>query len=144
VRSRTRVTLINMTAAFADDEYEVPLHGAPPAEAVERAEHGNVVYLTRDGERVAAVVPPNVATERGWAGTLSTVRAIADNPERSPGLRAWARAQAVQIEELLKAATDLQQALEDEEDIEDAKAVLASVAAGGATTPHDLIVRRYG
>ncbi|MGW4461558.1 hypothetical protein [Micromonospora sp. NPDC004704] len=48
-----------MTAAHAFEyEYEVPEHSPAPVEAVERAEHGNVVYLTRHGQRFAAVVPP--------------------------------------------------------------------------------------
>ena len=44
-----------MTAAAHAFEYEVPDHGTPPVEAVEAAERGNVVYLTRDGRRFAAV-----------------------------------------------------------------------------------------
>jgi antitoxin (DNA-binding transcriptional repressor) of toxin-antitoxin stability system len=43
-----------MTAARAY-EYEVPPHGVAPAEAVEAAEGGQVVYLTRAGRRVATL-----------------------------------------------------------------------------------------
>jgi antitoxin (DNA-binding transcriptional repressor) of toxin-antitoxin stability system len=42
--------------------YELPPHTSAPAEAVEAAEHGQVVYLTRNGEPIAAIVPANVAT----------------------------------------------------------------------------------
>lgn len=48
-----------MTAAHA--AYEVPAHTPVPADAVDAAEGGEVVYLTRDGEPVAALVPPDVA-----------------------------------------------------------------------------------
>jgi antitoxin (DNA-binding transcriptional repressor) of toxin-antitoxin stability system len=45
-----------MTAAAAHAyEYEVPPHGAAPAEAVEAAEGGQIVYLTRAGRRIAAL-----------------------------------------------------------------------------------------
>lgn len=37
--------------------YELPPHTSPPAEAVDAAEHGQVVYLTRGGQPVAAIVP---------------------------------------------------------------------------------------
>jgi antitoxin (DNA-binding transcriptional repressor) of toxin-antitoxin stability system len=47
-----------MTAA---PDFELQPHAAVPAEAVDAAEHGQVVYLTRNGEPVAAVVPADVA-----------------------------------------------------------------------------------
>ena len=34
---------------------------AAPAEAVDRAAHGEVVYLFRDGQPMAAIVPPRIA-----------------------------------------------------------------------------------
>jgi antitoxin (DNA-binding transcriptional repressor) of toxin-antitoxin stability system len=46
-----------MTAAAHAYEYEVPPHGDAPAEAVEAAEGGQVVYLTRLGRRIAAIEP---------------------------------------------------------------------------------------
>ncbi|WP_329108843.1 hypothetical protein OG792_09435 [Micromonospora sp. NBC_01699] len=52
-----------MTAAHAH-EYEVPEHAPAPVEAVDRAVDGQVVYLTRAGQRVAAVVPPEQAADR--------------------------------------------------------------------------------
>jgi hypothetical protein len=50
--------MTDMTAAFA---YELPPHSGAPLEAIEEAAGGEVVYLTRRGERVAAIVPPEVA-----------------------------------------------------------------------------------
>ena len=47
-----------MSAAHA---FELPPHAGVPAEAVEAAEHGQVVYLTRNGEAVAAIVSADVA-----------------------------------------------------------------------------------
>jgi len=48
-----------MTAAHA---FELPPHADVPAEAVDAAADGQVVYLTRGGRRIAAVVPADVAT----------------------------------------------------------------------------------
>lgn len=47
-----------MTAAHA---FELPPHSAAPAEAVDAAMAGHVVYLTHNGEPAAAIVPPDVA-----------------------------------------------------------------------------------
>lgn len=49
-----------MTAAHAY-EYEVPPRAGVPADAIEAAAGGEVVYLVRRGERLAAVVPPEAA-----------------------------------------------------------------------------------
>jgi antitoxin (DNA-binding transcriptional repressor) of toxin-antitoxin stability system len=49
----------DVTSAHA---YELPPHTSAPAEAVEAAERGQVVYLTRNGQNTAAIVPPDVAT----------------------------------------------------------------------------------
>jgi antitoxin (DNA-binding transcriptional repressor) of toxin-antitoxin stability system len=48
-----------MTVAHA---FELPPHSAAPAEAVDAAVEGRVVYLTHNGEPVAAIVPADVAT----------------------------------------------------------------------------------
>lgn len=45
----------------AAHDFELAPHAAVPAEAVDAAEHGEVVYLTRNGETIAAVVPADVA-----------------------------------------------------------------------------------
>ncbi|HEX7659850.1 MAG TPA: type II toxin-antitoxin system prevent-host-death family antitoxin [Pseudonocardiaceae bacterium] len=50
--------LMNVITAEA---FELPLHESAPAEAVDAAEHGHVVYLTRHGAPVAAIVPANEA-----------------------------------------------------------------------------------
>ena len=44
---------------------EIPVEQVPEeiAAAAEAAAHGEVVYLTRDGERLAAIVPPGYAVE---------------------------------------------------------------------------------
>ena len=48
-----------MTAVHS---FELPPHSGAPAEAVDAAVDGQVVYLMRDGQPVAAVVPADVAT----------------------------------------------------------------------------------
>jgi transcriptional regulator with XRE-family HTH domain len=57
---------------------------------------------------VAAGFPPDALQSTGgpghWVDTLAEVQAIADNKDRSPGLRAWARTQVKQIEDLIAAA----------------------------------------
>jgi antitoxin (DNA-binding transcriptional repressor) of toxin-antitoxin stability system len=58
-----------VTAAHAY-EFEVPPHGVAPADAVNAAEGGQVVYLTRRGRPVAAVVPPEVAAA-GYAAVTA-------------------------------------------------------------------------
>jgi antitoxin (DNA-binding transcriptional repressor) of toxin-antitoxin stability system len=45
----------------AAPDFELPPHTAVPVEAVDAAEHGHVVYLTRNGEPIAAIVPADVA-----------------------------------------------------------------------------------
>ena len=42
-------------------DFELPPHSGVPAEAVDAAVDGQVVYLTRNGEPVAAIVPADVA-----------------------------------------------------------------------------------
>lgn len=49
----------DMAAAHS---FELPPHSGAPAEAVDAAVDGQVVYLMRDGQPVAAVVPADVAT----------------------------------------------------------------------------------
>jgi len=46
----------------AAHDFELLPHAGVPAEEVEAAEHGQVVYLTRNGEPVAAIVRADVAT----------------------------------------------------------------------------------
>lgn len=50
------------SSVTAADAYELPPHASLPAEAVDAAaERGRIVYLTRDGEPIAAIVPAHVA-----------------------------------------------------------------------------------
>lgn len=42
-------------------DFELPPHSGAPAEAVDAAVGGQVVYLIRNGEPVAAIVPADVA-----------------------------------------------------------------------------------
>lgn len=76
-----------MTAAHAH-EYEVPEHGVAPVEAVEQAEGGQIVYLTRGGQRVAAVVPPG-QTEIDSKTVDAVVKVVSDlialDPQRARG-----------------------------------------------------------
>jgi antitoxin (DNA-binding transcriptional repressor) of toxin-antitoxin stability system len=62
----------SMTAAHSH-AFEVPPDNAAPADAVAAAEGGEVVYLTRSGAPVAAIVPPDVA-----AAGMAAVIALAD------------------------------------------------------------------
>jgi antitoxin (DNA-binding transcriptional repressor) of toxin-antitoxin stability system len=62
-----------MTAAHS---FELPEHSGAPAEAVDAAVDGQVVYLMRDGQPVAAVVPADVAT--AGAATVEALEAAAD------------------------------------------------------------------
>lgn len=57
----------------AAHDYELPPHTGAPAEAVDAAVDGQVVYLTHDGEPVAAIVPADVA-----AAGLAAVEALED------------------------------------------------------------------
>jgi len=52
--------------------YEVPPRTAIPAEAIDAAASGEVVYLVRHGRRIAAVVPPKVAT--AGAGAIEALK----------------------------------------------------------------------
>jgi len=84
-----------MTAAHA---YELPPDDTAPAGAVRGAAHGDVVYLTRQGEPVAAVVPPDVAaaglaavTALEDAADVRAARAaLAEGGETIPAERLWA------------------------------------------------------
>ena len=68
-------------------DFELPPHTAVPAEAVDAAERGQVVYLTRNGEPIAAIVPADVAAAGAAAiealedaANLRAARAARDEP----------------------------------------------------------------
>lgn len=73
-----------MTTAHA---FELPPHSAAPAEAVDAAVAGHVVYLTHNGEPAAAIVPPDVAAAGAAAiealEDTEDVRAALADPEPS-------------------------------------------------------------
>jgi antitoxin (DNA-binding transcriptional repressor) of toxin-antitoxin stability system len=71
----------------AAPDFELPPHTAVPAEAVDAAEHGQVVYLTRNGEPIAAIVPADVAAAGAAAiealedaADIRAARAARDEP----------------------------------------------------------------
>jgi antitoxin (DNA-binding transcriptional repressor) of toxin-antitoxin stability system len=73
-----------VTAAHA---YELPPHSAAPAEAVDAAVDGHVVYLTHNGQPAAAIVPPDVAAAGAAAiqalEDADDIRAALADPEPS-------------------------------------------------------------
>ncbi|MDG4815595.1 hypothetical protein O7628_08760 [Micromonospora sp. WMMD956] len=92
-----------MTAAHSY-EYEVPRHAGPPPEAVEAAEEGNVVYLTRHGQRVAAMGPPTSLDSHDLETIRQYLESVARNPNRTQALRVQAREQLSQLDELIERA----------------------------------------
>lgn len=75
----------------AAHDFELLPHAGVPAEEVEAAERGQVVYLTRNGQPVAAIVGTDVAAAGAAAiealedaDDIRTARAILADPE--PGI----------------------------------------------------------
>jgi antitoxin (DNA-binding transcriptional repressor) of toxin-antitoxin stability system len=66
--------------------YELPPHTSAPAEAIDAAEHGQVVYLTRNGQPIAAIVPADVA-----AAGSAAVEALEDAEDLRAALAVRAR-----------------------------------------------------
>lgn len=64
---------MTVTSAHA---YELPPHTSAPAEVVDEAAHGQVVYLTRNGEPIAAIVPADVA-----AAGAAAIEALEDGED---------------------------------------------------------------
>jgi antitoxin (DNA-binding transcriptional repressor) of toxin-antitoxin stability system len=77
--------LLVVTTAHA---YELPPHEGAPAEAVDAAVGGDVVYLTRGGETVAAVVPADAAEYlealEDAADIIAARRALSNAEPRTP------------------------------------------------------------
>lgn len=69
-----------ITAAHA---YELPPHEGAPAEAVDAAAGGEVVFLTRDGHPVAAVVPADYFEELEDAADIAAADAALAEPGES-------------------------------------------------------------
>ncbi|WBB75378.1 hypothetical protein O7602_07645 [Micromonospora sp. WMMD1128] len=128
-----------MSAAHAY-EFEVPEHSPAPAEAVDRAVDGNVVYLTRSGRRVAAVVPAGrtqADIEVIIGGLLAVVEPIVEsdpaNGERL--LQTWiASVEAGRDDEMARDMVEaLQDMLDDLRELPDATDRLAAYRAGQAS-----------
>lgn len=128
-----------MTAAFADDEYEVPPHGTPPAEAVERAEAGEVVYLTREGQRVAVVESAELRRQNLEQRAAYVRRREEETTERFRAL--WEKlADAPQeTRDVVRPFIDgVLAAAEDEADLAAAEAAMADPAP---SIPHEQVLR---
>lgn len=69
---------------------------------------GSVAAILTGGEPTEIPGQPQPAhkSEPTWEDQLARIRAIANNPDRSPGLRAWARRQVGDIEAILEAARE--------------------------------------
>jgi hypothetical protein len=133
-----------MTAAFAPDEYEyeVPLHGAPPAEAVERAVEGNVVRLTRDGQPVAVIESAELR--------LQNLRQRAEylrqrEQEMADTCRGMWQLVANDSEKVKAATKDLiDRVMAEYEDAADLAAVAVARAEGGEPIPADQVWAELG
>lgn len=125
-----------MSAAHAY-EFEVPEHSPAPTEAVDRAVDGNVVYLTRSGRRVAAVVPAERAEadiEAIVEGLLAVVEPIveSDPAHAERLLQTWiASIDAGRNDELARAMVSaLRDMLDDLRELPEATERLAAHRAG--------------
>ena len=78
--------------------------------------------------------PPIPRRDVDWDAMLSRVRAIANNEDRSPGLRAWANAQMAQILAIIEAA----------EVEQDAADVTAALVERGESIPADQLWAELG
>lgn len=66
-------------------------------------ETGSIDTILKGGEPTLSPLADAVK-EPVWEDRLETIRQIANNPDRSPGIRAWAASQVKQIEEIIAAA----------------------------------------
>jgi len=86
----------------AAHDFELLPHANVPAEAVEAAEHGQVVYLTRNGEAVAAIVRADVA-----AAGAAAVEALEDAEDVRAARAALADPEPdIPLEDILARYTD--------------------------------------
>jgi antitoxin (DNA-binding transcriptional repressor) of toxin-antitoxin stability system len=135
-----------MAAAHAF-EHEGAEHSPAPVEAVEQAEHGNVVYLTRQGRRVAALVPPHRAEPDWTQEALSFLDGLArDDPQRARSalvaLLGTAGSSDSSVHQRFR--DELADLLDDFDTSSRAADRLASHRAGTAqSVPHDEVVRRH-
>ena len=78
----------------ASHAYELPADETVPADAVREAAGGEVVYLTRNGTPVAAVVPADAAEYlealEDAADIIASRRALAEQAPSVPADQVWA------------------------------------------------------
>jgi prevent-host-death family protein len=78
----------------ASHAYELPADETVPADAVREAAGGEVVYLTRNGTPVAAVVPADAAEYlealEDAADIIAARRAMAEQAPSVPADQVWA------------------------------------------------------
>jgi hypothetical protein len=83
-----------MTAEPTGHAYELPPDDTVPADAVHEAAAGDVVYLTRNGVSVVAVVPPDAAEYlealEDAADIIAARRALAEDAPSIPAEEIWA------------------------------------------------------
>ena len=81
-------------AGMTEHAYELPPDDTAPADAVREAAAGEVVYLTRNGAPVAAVVPAEAAEYlealEDAADAIAARRALADDAPSIPAEQVWA------------------------------------------------------
>lgn len=134
-----------MTAAHAY-EYEIPEHAPAPVEAVEQAEGGEVVYLTRRGRRVAAVVPTSVA-EQNDLDDLEAFWEAQESQVREACRRMWAAVTSEDEGTRRAMRESIERILEEIEDAADAAIASAAVARRSSEAPRITlaqVVRDFG
>jgi antitoxin (DNA-binding transcriptional repressor) of toxin-antitoxin stability system len=103
-----------VTADPTGHVYELPPDDVAPADAVHEAAAGDVVYLTRRGERVAALVPLDVAA--AGAAALEALEALEDAEALRAAQAALADpAPSIPLAEVLAEHADVLTAYPDEE-----------------------------
>lgn len=79
---------------MTEHAYELPPDDTAPADAVHEAAAGEVVYLTRNGTAVAAVVPADAAEYlqalEDAADAIAARRALAEGGPSIPAEQVWA------------------------------------------------------
>lgn len=128
-----------VTAARAY-EYEVPPESDVPADALRAAEGGQVVYLTRHGRRVAAVVPPEPSPSE-----VLGVAAKQFEDDVAAACRRLSTALAMVDEETRVAVqTVIDQLMATAEDAADITAAWAAESEGGTPIPAERIWAELG
>jgi len=83
-----------VTAEPTGHTYELPPDDTVPADAVHEAAAGDVVYLTRNGVSIVAVVPADAAEYlealEDAADTIAARRVLAEDAPSIPAEEVWA------------------------------------------------------